>query len=123
MFRAAGVEPEYADARFLVLIATPFNTPEDFGRAERAVAALPVAGPLPRGPELPPLPPVGAGLREAVLAPEETVPLECAVGRLAAEAACPCPPGVPIVMPGEYITAEAAEFLRGYGFFTLNVLK
>ena len=123
LFRAQGVEPEYADARFLVLIATPFNTPEDFGRAERAVAALPVGRPLPRGPELPPLPPAGAGLREAVLAPAEAVPLERAVGRLAAEAACPCPPGVPIVMPGEYITAEAAEFLRGYGFFTLNVLK
>ena len=123
LFRAAGVEPEYADARFLVLIATPFNTEEDFRRAERAVERLPVGGPLPRGPELPPLPPVGAGLREAVLAAAETVPLERAAGRLAAEAACPCPPGVPAVMPGERVTEEAAEFLRGYGFFTIKVLK
>jgi arginine decarboxylase len=123
LFRAAGVEPEYADARYLVLIATPFNTPEDFCRVERAIESLPIGKPIPHGPELPPLPPVVAGLREAVLAAAETVPLERAVGRLAAEAACPCPPGVPAVMPGERVTEEVAEFLRGYGFFTVKVLK
>jgi len=26
-------------------------------------------------------------------------------------------------MPGEKITAEAAEFLSGYGFFTVKVIK
>ncbi len=123
LFRAAGVEPEYADARFLVLIPTPFNTPEDFRRAEHAVESLPVGEPLPRGPALPPLPPAGAGLREALFAAHEPVALEASVGRLAAEAACPCPPGVPVVMPGERITKEAAEFLRGYGFFHIEVLK
>ena len=44
-------------------------------------------------------------------------------GRIAAEAACPCPPGIPVVMPGEIITPEAAEFLKSYGFFTIKVLK
>ena len=123
LFRTAGVEPEYADASFLVLIATPFNTPDDFRRVEHAVEGLPVGEPLPRGPALPPLPPAGAGLREAVFAASETVALERSVGRLAAEAACPCPPGVPVVMPGERITKEAAEFLRRYGFFQIEVLK
>ncbi len=123
LFRAAGVEPEYADARFLVLIATPFNTPEDFHRVEEAVESLPIGEPLLPEPALPPLPPVDAGLREAIFAASETVALEKSVGRIAAEAACPCPPGVPVVMPGERITEEAAEFLRGYGFFRIKVLK
>ena len=123
LFRAAGVEPEFADARCLVLIATPFNTPDDFRRVKNAVENLPVGAPLPEKPPLPPLPPVVAGLREAVLAKSEPVGLESSVGRLAAEAACPCPPGVPVVMPGERITKEAAEFLRGYGFFQIKVLK
>ncbi len=122
--RAAGVEPEYADRAFVVLIATPFNTDEDFARLRTAVAALPPGRPLPEGERiLPPLPPVAAGLREALLAESETVPLPGAVGRVAAEAACPCPPGVPVVMPGERVTAEAADFLRGYGFFAIKVLK
>lgn len=122
-FRGMGVEPEYADASYLVLIATPFNTPEDFRRVRRAVESLPVGKPLPVRPPLPPLPPTAAGLRETLFAGTETVPLENAAGRIAAEAACPCPPGIPAVMPGERVTREAAEFLREYGFLRLKVLK
>ncbi len=123
LFRRAGVEPEYADARYVVLIATPFNTENDFRRARDAVRSFPTGKPLPRGQELPPLPPAAMELREAIFAAAETVPLKNAVGRVAAEAACPCPPGVPVVMPGERVTIEAAEFLLGYGFFELEVIK
>lgn len=123
LFRRAGVEPEYADARYVVLIATPFNTGDDFRRVRSAVQGFPIGEPLPRGPELPPLPSASMGLREAILAAAETVPLKNAIGRVAAEAACPCPPGVPVVMPGERVTREAAEFLLGYGFFQLEVIK
>jgi arginine decarboxylase len=123
LFRKSGVEPEYADSAFVVLIATPFSTARDFRRLKKAIGLLPVSRPLPVPEVLPPLPPVETGLREAVLAESETVPLSSAVGRIAAEAACPCPPGVPAVMPGERVTKEAAEFLQRYGFFMLKVLK
>lgn len=123
IFRAAGVEPEYADGAYVVLIATPFNTEEDFARLADEISLLPVREPLPQGPALPPLPPVKTGVRSALFALAEAVPLEAAAGRIAAEAACPCPPGVPVVMPGEEITQEAIEFLHRYGFFSLKVLK
>ena len=122
--RRAGVEPEYADRSFAVFIATPFNTERDFLRLRCALETMPLPGkPLPLLPELPPLPPAVCGLREAMLAPSESVPLESAGGRTAAEAACPCPPGVPILMPGECVTKDAAEFLRRYGFLRVKVLK
>lgn len=96
-------------------IATPFNTEEELDRLEMAVKALPDACTEVEGtPALPSLPPVRRMPREAVLAFQEAVPLEKAVGRVAGEAACPCPPGVPIVMPGEEITAECAAFLTKY---------
>ena len=38
-------------------------------------------------------------------------------------ASCPCPPGVPVVMPGEVISEKAAEFLIRYGFSSAKVLK
>lgn len=123
IFRGAGVEPEFADAAHVVLIATPFNTESDFVRLTDAIELLPVRQPLPNHPALPPLPIAKMSLRAAVFAPSEAVALESAVGRIAAEAACPCPPGVPVVMPGEEVTKEILEFLRGYGFFSIKVLK
>ncbi|HEX3017219.1 MAG TPA: aminotransferase class I/II-fold pyridoxal phosphate-dependent enzyme [Caproicibacter sp.] len=123
LFRSVGVEPEYADDAYLVLIATPFNTEQDFERVLSAVKNIPAGEPLPQGLPLPPLPPVACGLREAIFAESETVSLWESVGRIAAEAACPCPPGVPVTMPGERITKEASEFLRGYGFLRIKVLK
>jgi len=123
IFRGAGVEPEYADGTHLVLIATPFNTEADFTRLSDAITMLPVRTPLPEGEPLPPLPPVKTSLRTAMFAPWETVSLEVAEGRISGAAACPCPPGVPIVMPGEEITKEAIDFLHRYGFFSAKVLK
>lgn len=123
IFRGAGVEPEFADGAHVVLIATPFNTDDDFMRLKNAIALLPVSRPLSETAELPPLPAVKMSLREAVFAPSKTLLLAQAAGRIAAQAACPCPPGVPVVMPGEEITKEILRFLRGYGFFTIKVIK
>jgi lysine decarboxylase len=56
--------------------------------------------------------------REAFFAPNETVPASSAVGRISAELVAPYPPGVPVLAPGELITAEALAALRevaGYG--------
>lgn len=122
-FREYGVEPEYADDGFVVLIPTPFNTEEDFRRVEQAIAAMPVSDPLAMDRRIPPIPEQVVSPREAVLSPSEKVPMERAVGRIAAQAACPCPPGVPVVMPGEVITEKAAEFLNRYGFSSAKVLK
>lgn len=122
IFRENGVEPEMADGGFVVFICTQWNTEADYQRLAKGLSALPIGKPLPPIPELPPLPPVRLPLRQAVFAPAHAVSLEQAVGRIAAEAACPCPPGIPVVMPGEEVTQEVAQFLRGYGFFSLHVL-
>jgi arginine decarboxylase len=50
--------------------------------------------------------------REAFFAPNETVPAAAAVGRVSAELIAPYPPGIPVLAPGELITAAAVEALR-----------
>ncbi|MEV5357101.1 DegT/DnrJ/EryC1/StrS family aminotransferase [Streptomyces sp. NPDC052693] len=50
--------------------------------------------------------------RDAFFAKAEHVPAERAVGRIAAEMLSPYPPGVPVVAPGEVITAEVVDYLR-----------
>jgi arginine decarboxylase len=50
--------------------------------------------------------------REAFFAGNETVPAATAIGRVSAELIAPYPPGVPVLAPGELITAEAVAALR-----------
>jgi len=50
--------------------------------------------------------------REAFFADNETVPASAAIGRVSAELIAPYPPGVPVLAPGELITAAAIESLR-----------
>lgn len=122
LFRAAGVEPEMADGAYVVFICTPWNTAADYRRLAQGIRSLPLGRALPPLPELPPLPPQRLLPREALLAPSHAVPLAQALGRVAAQAACPCPPGIPVLMPGEEVTAACMTFLARYGFSQLRVL-
>jgi arginine/lysine/ornithine decarboxylase len=50
--------------------------------------------------------------RDAFFAPREDMPVQEAVGRVAAEQITPYPPGIPAVVPGERITAGIVDYLR-----------
>ncbi|WP_028642393.1 aminotransferase class I/II-fold pyridoxal phosphate-dependent enzyme [Nocardioides sp. URHA0020] len=50
--------------------------------------------------------------RDAFFAAAEQVDASEAVGRVAAELVTPYPPGVPVLTPGEVITAQAVEYLQ-----------
>ncbi|MHA6669853.1 aminotransferase class I/II-fold pyridoxal phosphate-dependent enzyme [Homoserinimonas sp. A447] len=51
--------------------------------------------------------------RTAFFAAHETVEADAAVGRVCAELIAPYPPGVPVLAPGEIVTAETIDALRG----------
>jgi len=48
--------------------------------------------------------------RQAMLMPSAVIPVHTVAGRIAAELVAPCPPGVPVVVPGQRIPAEIVEF-------------
>jgi arginine decarboxylase len=50
--------------------------------------------------------------REAYFARNEAVSADAAIGRVSAELVAPYPPGVPVLAPGELITADALAALR-----------
>ena len=50
--------------------------------------------------------------REAFLGPQEAIPIEGSVGRVAAESLAVYPPGIPNVFPGERLTAETLNFIK-----------
>jgi lysine decarboxylase len=49
---------------------------------------------------------------EAWRLPHQTLLLEQALERLAAEPICPYPPGIPLLIPGERIDAARLEWLK-----------
>jgi arginine decarboxylase len=50
--------------------------------------------------------------REAFLGPQEAVPIDESVGRIAAESLAAYPPGIPNVLPGERLTAETLDYIH-----------
>lgn len=130
--RAAKIECEYADPRYLVLMFTPDNPPQDFERLSAAVLRIAeeLAGPVT-------LPEETAGefaelerglhrrctIRQAVFAPQEQLPAEQAVGRICAMPTVSCPPAIPIVVSGEQITPAAAAWMKRYHVEEVSVIR
>ncbi len=51
-------------------------------------------------------------VRDAFFAPTQTLPTEQAIGQLCADLLCPYPPGIPLLLPGEPITADILSKLN-----------
>lgn len=122
-FRKLGLEPEMFDDETVVFICTPFNTSEELERLKTAIKKFPKAAPLETRRIYNTLPKQAISLREAVLAPHEKMNIERAIEHIAAETACPCPPGIPLVMPGEIIDRDCANRLIQSGIYEIAVIK
>ena len=118
--RQRGIECEYADRDHLVLMVTPDNPPQDF---ERLLAALSCLSPCPAQETALPLPRArqAVSIREAVMAPTQTLPVQSAAGRICAAPLVACPPAIPIVVSGEEITPNAIALLEYYGIGQIEV--
>jgi len=62
--------------------------------------------------KFPPTPPMRMLPRDAFLADTEFVPFKDSAGRICAETLSPYPPGIPVLSPGEEITAELIDYIR-----------
>jgi len=115
------VAVEAADPRNVVVNVTFGDTPASIDRLVAACAAVVAeaaaaadtasAG---RHPASEAAPCYGRQLsspREAFFAAAEALPLAACVGRVSAEMVVPYPPGIPVLGPGEEVTAETAAYL------------
>ena len=136
VLRQHGIECEYADPRYLVLMFTPENPPQDYDRLREAITACCTARPLGSAPaeedtagnfaalarELAEKGP-RCTIREAILAPQEVVPAEEALGRVCAMPTVSCPPAIPIVVSGEMVSREAVTLMKRYGVANVAIIK
>ena len=120
--RGNGIEVEFADSDYTVLMLTPENSDEDFDRLLSALKEYQPSNKCRTSPSVKPHMAV-MSIRSAVLSPCETISVDDAVGRICASPTVSCPPAVPIVISGEVITAEDVSLFKYYGISTVSVTK
>lgn len=123
LLRQNQVECEFASQDELVLMVTPENPPQDLERVLQALGRAPAGPPLPSAPVL-----SGASsiqvmtLREALFSPQETIPVDQALGRICGAPTVACPPAIPITVSGERFTPEALALFRHYGITAVDAV-
>ena len=123
--RNKGVECEYADEKYVVLMVTPENTKEDLDLLCHALNgwnhSLEATAKKVR------LQPVFCEqkrtIREAIFAGQEMVQVKDALGRICGTPTVGCPPAIPIVVAGEIINERAMEVFDYYGIKQVSVVR
>lgn len=111
-----GIEVELSDLYNVLCLITPGDTEESVDRLVTALAKI-AAGCFQKRPQrevvvrVPKMPPLAMSPREAFYARTEKVPLFASEGRIMAEFLMVYPPGIPLLLPGERITAAVLEYI------------
>ena len=122
--RGSGIECEYADENYAVLLFSPVSTDEDIKTVHDALISIKGKEPIPFADfSVDICPSSKMSIRQALLSKREKVTVDKALDRICAEIKISCPPGVPIVAPGEVITAKCIKVLKRYGILELYVVK
>ena len=121
--REKGIEPEYADCEYVVLMPTPENSEEDFKRLGGALTSITRRKPIKILHPSFSLTDFKVPIKEAIFGASETVDVSEAVGRICSAPMAACPPAVPIVVSAELITEELVDVLQHYGIKQIKVVK
>lgn len=120
---ARGIEVEFADRDFLVMMLSTANSNADFDRLSDALCAIAQRPPISEAPPAFSLPMRALSPREAILAPSETLPLAEAEGRILSLVTVGCPPAVPLAVCGERLDRAVLDAMAYYGMTECVVVK
>ena len=125
LLHTRGIECEMADPDFVTLMLAPPLMDRMGGIESTLVDALRqwAGRPLRVPPRLPPSGGQVMTVREAMFAPQETLPLARCEGRILAADTTGCPPAVPLAVCGERLTGETLALCGYYGAKTLRVVR
>ena len=121
--RKYGIECEYADYQFVVLMATPENTHTDFERIKKWGSSIHRKDSLKLPQVCNTTPERKLTIREAVIAPSEIIDIKDSVGRICAQETVSCPPAIPIVVCGEVINENTVKLLEMYNIKNVCVVS
>lgn len=119
--RISGIECEYEDPDYTVLMFTPETDDETYKKVIDAAGKCSERL-TPENLQMP-LPQKTLSIRDALLADSEEISVEDSAGRIVADTSVGCPPAVPVVISGEIISKEAVKAMQYYGIDKIKVVK
>lgn len=123
VLRQNGMECEFSDPDFLVLMVTPETDIDKLKEAEKVLLSLDFKDEIQVSSPKFHLAETVLSIREATLSFCETIPVKESLGRILASASVGCPPAVPIVVSGERIDEHAIACFTYYGIEYCTVVK
>lgn len=121
--RSFGIEPEFSDSRYVVLMFTPSVPDKGFEKVSDVLLTMPRHKGHLTVPEYTLAPSKKAmSMRNAILGPQRIVPVAESAGFVCGTPVISCPPAVPIVISGEIITDEAVGVLLDCGITEISVV-
>ena len=121
--REYGIEPEYSDPVYTVLMPSAMTTEDEFRLIEKAFSQIKAGGALTVDMPSPEPCERAVSIREAMFAPSEAVRVEDAEGRVCARTITGCQPAVPIAVSGELINENTVRLFNAYGINDIYVTK
>ena len=121
--REQGMECEFADRDFAVMMLTPETGKDGIARLEEVLLSIPKKTAITQQPPEMGLPEKAMSIREAAMSAKETIPVGESLGRILSDVSVSCPPAVPIVVSGERIDEDALRCFEYYGIKKCTVVK
>lgn len=115
ILREKGIECEFSDSDYLVLMLTPQIEKKDIDYLKNVLSGIP------KKEEINILPPKitkkikKLSLSDALFSNFEILDIECCLGRICAAPVITCPPAVSVIMCGEEIDSNTIENFKYYG--------
>ena len=104
-----GAVADYSDGEYTVFITTPFHDETDFARLKAVIDTA--RGSAVQSTKIT-APKRGLRLQEAYFAQSEEIAASAAIGRIAAQSVSICPPGIPLIIPGEIIDEDIIKQMQ-----------
>ncbi len=117
------IQPEYVFENTVIFMPSLSTTLEELQQLELVLTQLPMRRPIPQTVIQYVLPRRPLSIHEAMARPAMQVPIEDAQGRVSARLISKCPPGIPIVTPGEEISNLIIQTLKNTGIKFIYVVK
>lgn len=121
-FKAQGIAPEAVLGGWAIFLLSPMNTTRDLNRLSSALEKWFYPQSLPETEELI-RPRRAVPMDVALRCRWEEVPVEQAQGRICYQVTSACPPGIPVLLPGEYICYSCVKFLKKCGISSVKVIQ